>query len=147
MGYVPRVIQSCIRWFETKSYKLLLVFMKDFDCMEKCFKFLYFSIILCYDMLSGFHWIVRGSMCHVTSRGYPWVMTMRLMTKFWNAFPLGLISTNLHHIYDSMIVPCRKMVKAKGKQVISSHMESNRESFPPPSKRYRGISINELSGL
>uniref|UniRef100_M1DNN9 Gag-pol polyprotein n=1 Tax=Solanum tuberosum TaxID=4113 RepID=M1DNN9_SOLTU len=28
-----------------------------------------------------------------------------------------------------------KMVKAKGKQVISSHMESNRESFPPPSKR------------
>jgi len=76
MGYVPRVIQSCNRWFETKCSKTSACFYKDFDCMDKVLKFPYFSIILCYDMLRACMRPLPGSSMPFTSRVYPWVVTV-----------------------------------------------------------------------
>jgi len=54
----------------------LLFFNKDFDCMDKNFKFRIIYFILCHDMLRGLYETFRSWVRLVTSRGYSWVVTV-----------------------------------------------------------------------
>lgn len=64
----------CDRRFE-KSVRLLLFLSYTLIVWETCFKFLHFSILVCYDMLRRFYETSRGIVWLVSSRVYSWIMT------------------------------------------------------------------------